>query len=336
MERSRVGKMVASPFLKLFLLIVLLLATQPTLVGLSEGANGLNTPVYSDFSVVVPDAAASATEALESNQPFEGTAEAVLEPRFAETEAEFLELLAREPKTAPTGIETILGADERVRWYTGNYPARALTLITFNQGASSYTCSGVLIGKDTVLTAGHCVHSGGSSGVWSSSVVVYPGRDGTSSPYGSCGSSWLASVTGWTNNANEQYDYGVVKLNCDVGNTVGWYGFWWQSASLNNTPTIVSGYPGDKPLELWASFDIVRVTQTYQTFYKADTIGGMSGSPAWQPRPSGSSYCANGPCVHTVHAYGLHGSSPHSTHNHGTRITKDRYNNLVNWKNASK
>ena len=27
-----------------------------------------------------------------------------------------------------------------------------------------------------------------------------------------------------------------------------------------------------------------------------------------------------GQCIHTVHAYGLHGGAPHGTYNHGTRI----------------
>jgi glutamyl endopeptidase len=56
-----------------------------------------------------------------------------------------------------------------------------------------------------------------------SSFRIYPGRDGALSPYGVCTARTLFSVIGWTVSANEEYDYGAVKLNCTVGNTVGWF-----------------------------------------------------------------------------------------------------------------
>jgi glutamyl endopeptidase len=136
---------------------------------------------------------------------------------------------------------------------------------------------------------------------------------------------------GWTSNADEEYDYGVIKLNCSVGNFTGWYGMWWQSASLENEPTVISGYPGDEDKrQLW-SFDKVRVSGTTQIFYKNDTLAGMSGAPIWYDRPPGSPYCSNGPCVMGIHTYGLHGTGDHSTHNHGTRITEARFDNYMNW-----
>jgi glutamyl endopeptidase len=60
----------------------------------------------------------------------------------------------------------------------------------------------------------------------------------------------------------------------------------------------------------------------------------MSGSPVWQDRPPGSAFCSNGPCVMAIHAYGLHGASPHDAFNHGTRIREPVFNNLITWRNA--
>jgi glutamyl endopeptidase len=119
------------------------------------------------------------------------------------------------------GAEVILGPDTRERLYTSAYPTRARVLITFTGGR----CSGTLIGPNTVATAGHCVHTGGLLGSWRpvSSFRIYPGRDGALSPYGVCTARTLFSVIGWTVSANEEYDYGAVKLNCTVGNTVGWF-----------------------------------------------------------------------------------------------------------------
>lgn len=219
------------------------------------------------------------------------------------------------------GTEVIIGRDTRQRLYTTNYPARAEVLITFSGGR----CSGTLIGPNTVSTAGHCVHTGGSSGSWrsTSSFRIYAGANGSSKPYGSCRARSLHSVTGWTRNRNERYDYGAIKLNCTVGNRVGWFGF--TTAYPKNLPSIVQGYPGDKPLTQWLSADKVWQASSRQVFYRNDTTGGMSGSAVWYDR--------NGPYIIGIHAYGKHGSGNHRNYNHGVRIVRDVFNNLRSWKN---
>lgn len=224
---------------------------------------------------------------------------------------------------------SIIGADTRTRVNpTTVYPARAIALITFSGG----WCTGWFISKDTVATAGHCVHSGGSSGNWRSNVKVYPGRNGTSSPYGSCTAKRLYSVSGWTGSGDETYDYGAIKLNCTVGNTTGWFGFFWQTATLNGLSTTVAGYPDDKAstnsYPQWKATGSIAVTQTRQVFYKHDTRPGESGGPIYYNK-SGCGQCSLG-----IHAYGVHGSSPHNANNHGTRITQSVFNNLVAWKDA--
>lgn len=247
-----------------------------------------------------------------------------------DTAADFWEAVSL-PGLGRGSLESIIGADNRIRvTNTRIFPYRAVALITFNGGR----CTGWFYGPDVVATAGHCVHSGGSNGAWKSNVRVYPGRNGSSSPYGSCTAKRLYSVTGWVTNNNEQYDYGVVKLNCKLGNTVGWFGRWWQSASLTGISQTVSGYPGDKPLTQWRSTGSIAVTQARQVFYKNDTAAGQSGAPVYQNRAAGSNFCS-GYCGMAIHTTGLHGGSPHSQNNHGTRITQDVANNLTTWRNAN-
>jgi glutamyl endopeptidase len=286
------------------------------------------TPVFSDNSIKATEL--NAATKLRGVAPFRGTGKLTPDAGVEKANLNVKELLDLKPATASDGIETILGFDSRVRTYTTSYPARAVVLITFTGGR----CTGWMYAPNMVATAGHCVHTGGPNGSWRANVRVYPGYNGNVAPYGSCTARWLASVTGWTNSSNEQYDYGVIRLNCTVGNVVGWFGYWWQVASLTGLPSIISGYPGDKPLEQWWSFDEIRVTEPRQVFYLNDTVGGMSGSPVWYDRPAGSPFCANGPCVMAIHAYGLHGAAPHSTHNHGTRIVQPVFNNLIAWRNA--
>jgi glutamyl endopeptidase len=230
------------------------------------------------------------------------------------------------PASGANAPEVVLGMDTRVRVEPRPYPSRAVALITFAGGR----CTGWFIGPDTVATAGHCVHTGGTSGRWvrRTSVRVYPGFDENTAPYGRCTARRLYSVRGWTRSRDERYDYGAIKLNCNIGNIVGWFGFLSRpvTTSMNDYPTTISGYPGDKPLQQWQSSDKVRATENRQIFYANDTAGGMSGSPIW--------FDLVGPYSIGIHAYGTHGNAPHSTYNHGTRIVPPVFNNLLNWKNA--
>jgi glutamyl endopeptidase len=229
------------------------------------------------------------------------------------------------PVDSGLGVETIIGLDKRVQVTdTTAFPARATALITFGGGS----CTGFMIGKDTVATAGHCVYE---SGAWRTNVEVYPGRNGSSSPYGSCAARQnsqpgvgLFSNRRWISLGDERYDYGAIKLDCSVGNATGWYALWTQS-DLVGVNTTINGYPGDKPAGTqWRSSDCsnnsfffvqctVATETTRQLFYSNDTFAGNSGSPVYF---SGVRGC---PCAIGIHAYGLHGSYPHDTYNHGAR-----------------
>jgi glutamyl endopeptidase len=288
-----------------------------------------NEPVSSDGSVIAVGefAKAKVSRSFQGRPGASAAGDDLLAEfrAFGETAGEFYELLSLPPASAGLGVETIIGPDDRVRVDpTTTFPARATVLITFDGGR----CTGWMIGADTVATAGHCVHTGGPNGSWRTSMVVYPGRNGPASPYGSCTAKRLHSVTGWTQSSDDRYDYGAIKLNCSIGNTTGWYGFFWTTASLLNLPTIINGYPGDKPLEQWQSTDRVRATDTHRVFYQNDTLGGMSGSPVYYNR-SGCGWCSM-----AIHAYGTYNGPPFSTNNHGTRIRQPVFDNLVAWKNA--
>ncbi|MFK3980720.1 trypsin-like serine peptidase [Micromonospora sp. NPDC050397] len=233
------------------------------------------------------------------------------------------------------GTESIFGPDNRILINpTTSFPARAVVMITRNGNAH---CTGWMYGPDIVATAGHCVNAGGG-GAWYTGLTVWPGRNGGSAPYGSCSVRQLYSVTGWTVSGDEAYDYGAIKLNCTIGYSTGWFGYWWQAASLAGASTLINGYPGEKPFgQQWRGDSVARtvaVSQTNQIFYSNDTTGGMSGSPIYQLRAAGSPWCT-GYCSMGIHAYGFpHIGYPHNTYNHGTRITEARFNNLQAWKAA--
>jgi glutamyl endopeptidase len=261
-------------------------------------------------------------------------------PVFAASSGDWLLSLAafaatfrpKMPPYAEIAPESVLSSDRRFRLLPqeSGYPYRAVGLLTFTQAGGSYTCTGWLIGADTVATAGHCVHSGGAGGVWSTNVVFYPARNGGSSPYGSCSSRRLYSVTGWTSSGNSEYDYGAVKLNCTIGNSTGWLGHWWTTSSQLDLPITVLGYPGDKPASTqWGGAGRIAASETRKTRYFIDTAGGQSGGPVIQADGTGPGGC-QGDCGIAIHAYGADGGGRNS----GTRITESVSANLQSWISA--
>ena len=222
------------------------------------------------------------------------------------------------PATAPLP-ESIIGTDTRFRIDpTTGYPYRATVRIVSSVGQ----CTGWMISPDTVATAGHCVHNG----AWATGVSVAPAQNGPwQQPYGTCGARRLHSVIGWTQNRDSNYDYAAIKLNCTIGNTVGWYGMRWTTASLNGVLSRNNGYSGDKGGELWASFGTVQASFARRLHYTNDTVGGNSGGPVYDYVNGAGPY---GIAVHT------NGTADGVT-NSGTRIVEPVFNNFVAWASAA-
>ena len=229
--------------------------------------------------------------------------------------------------TSGMSPSSIIGTDSRFRVTpTTSFPYRATVLILRN---GNLHCTGWMISKDTMLTAGHCVHTGGSGGSWYSGLTFRPGSDGGTAPYGTLTSRGTWALNGWVNSGSTDYDAAIIKLSSPVGTTVGWYGMWWQTAALDGLFTRVTGYPGDKPSTQWMSYDSVRASATDKIYYQNDTVGGMSGSPVWQYRGSTAAYCAGGPCAMAIHTNGLYGSGLTASNNSGTRITQAKFSTFM-------
>lgn len=225
--------------------------------------------------------------------------------------------------------ESVMGDDERIRISpASSYPWRVhcALRITARDG-SSWIGTAFFISPRVLVTAGHCVFIRSANADrhgWVRSIDVMPGRDEDSLPYGSSRSTRFYSVVGWTQNGDDEYDYGAIVLNEPLGNQTGWLGFGaFSDGTLTSSWGNLSGYPGDLGggTEQWYMARRIHSVSTRKLFYEIDTAGGQSGSAVYRIA-DGNRYAMG------IHAYGV-GQYPR---NSATRITRPVFDNLVTWK----
>lgn len=167
------------------------------------------------------------------------------------------------------------------------YPWSTSCRIFFTQAGGNYVCSGTMLDPKHVISAGHCVHSGGSSGVWSTNVVVAPSWDGDANAFGTANGVELTTFTPWTQSRNYGGDMAFIELDRPVGFLTGWLGTgyssstsWWLATTFH-----MAGYPGGcfagAPHQRYYSFgtfDSVNSTNAYADLSATCWVGGMSGS----------------------------------------------------------
>lgn len=152
-----------------------------------------------------------------------------------------------------------------------------------------YRGTGFMLGPNTVATCGHCIYNtkyGGNN--WANSITVTPARAGASNPYGSATSTTMEVGGNWANGADITDDWGIIRLNTNIGNNVGWLGLKTQEASYNGTSVNVNGYPklydnaGNEISIMYRAWGTV--TSSYNRMLRSTNInnkGGMSGGPMY-------------------------------------------------------
>jgi glutamyl endopeptidase len=312
----------ASSIFVVALLVFVVTSLMFNTVSAQEGTLDPNTPISNlDGVLAAPEVSANAS----FGEPFQGTGK--LAPESSQLAGPNS---SAAPVQGPTG-ESVIGTDGRIKVNgTTNYPNRAIAYLLVTWANSTQgSCTGWFVGPRTVVTAGHCVFNttAGSAYGWAKSIKVYPGRNGATIPYGSTTGHRFFSATGWTSSTGDpRYDYGAIQTNSALGNTVGWFGWRWQSSNTFPGNYTVRGYPGDKPsATMWTMSGPITNVSTQRLWYSMDTYGGQSGSPLYALY---NSTCCYGFGVHT---YGT-SVSPYFG-NSATRITSTVSTNLTNWKN---
>lgn len=209
---------------------------------------------------------------------------------------------------------SIIGSDDRIKVETTTtFPFNAICyiLITFPDG-NTYKGSAWMYYSDIAITAGHCVYDSNHGG-WAKSIKIFPGANGSNSPYGDTIINRMHTSTKWTENSNEKYDYAVLVLNSSLGNKTGYFGTHYTFWSLKGKNVTITGYPGEYYREQYSISGSIKKCNSHKLYYDMDTTGGQSGCPVyWYTSDHG--YQAIG-----IHAYGS------SSLNSATRITSSMF-----------
>jgi hypothetical protein len=163
--------------------------------------------------------------------------------------------------------------------------------IFFSMGGGDFVCSGTVVGRSVVATAGHCVSSG--SGQFGSNFLFCPGYSQSGPmPTAGCWPIRNAFTTGrWHNTGDFDYDYACMVTALSgtqyagpVGNRTGWAGITYNWTS--EQPTVQFGYPAGSPFQ-GNVIEQVASTEWYEVdmgpggqrskYIGSDLTGGSSG-----------------------------------------------------------
>lgn len=235
------------------------------------------------------------------------------------------------PEETQVGTRKVFGADGRVlRTATKSYPWRVMGAV-LPPGSTVSSCSGSLIGPRHLVTAGHCLHQGGGGKGqgWFTNRKVAPGQKGIGAfPNGLKNHAWYFTVSGWYDNADKAYDYGMIVLEDRYDTAhLGWLGWrssgyfgghwtfgypaWWHECAASPTGDLCDNYLyGD---DSSSAFVFSKMIST-----KADAETGQSGSPIYK-------YNGGDRRVIAILAQGG------SLYNWGTKVTNARSSNFCDW-----
>jgi len=197
--------------------------------------------------------------------------------------------------------------------------------------------TGVLIGPNHVLTAGHNVYDF-SRGGWASSIIFTPAQHKSFKPFGDSKGVSLRTFKGWINRNkdSEDYDMGVVILDNSIGYQSGWMSLLDPSnAVLDENPSLtIAGYPDKtKHIKIKKVDGIYKMSSARmfkhssnlgcsklkRLHYRINTLPGQSGSPIIYS--TNNTYFVLG--IHT------HGAANESDLNSGTRLTPKKFDRIL-------
>ncbi|MEL6955186.1 MAG: trypsin-like peptidase domain-containing protein [Pseudomonadota bacterium] len=251
-------------------------------------------------------------------------------------------------RMAGGGFETVIGDDNRTQvHHTEADPFRMICSLVIRQngGFTNYG-TGFLIGRRTLVTAGHVLYQSATAPAVES-IEIRPGRSGDLEPFkaqfGDLKGERYSVHPKWSELGDPMFDIGAIHLDANIGDMLGWFTLGAPPpAQLERRWAHVTGYPGDKvsigagrapqrAAEMWHHATPIAAVTPRQVFYPADTFAGQSGAPVYVLDQTGEAR------VVAVHAYGIGGAadSVGSRNNSGVLLDESMLQTLADWRTVS-
>jgi V8-like Glu-specific endopeptidase len=119
-----------------------------------------------------------------------------------------------------------------------------------------YTCSGTVVSRDVVVTAGHCAYTAPPNAVtgWNSMEMFVPDKYGSSKPYGSWAIATSSTWPRWRQSGWWPHDYAFLKIAPDsagrhIGDLTGTAGLVIDATTIDDIWSI--GYPRTGFFRTW-------------------------------------------------------------------------------------
>lgn len=170
---------------------------------------------------------------------------------------------------------------------TTTYPYLTVGKLFFTiPGQGNFICSGSVLRRRVILTAGHCVHSGTSAGFYSNFMFVPAFRNGVA-PVGTFNWQFVTTTSTWASGGAtfpNAADYAMIEPRDNgstvIGNVTGFLGFQTQKLIPNHAHLL--GYPanhdsGNRMHQVTA--ESLRTASPNCVEYGSDMRGGSSGGP---------------------------------------------------------
>jgi V8-like Glu-specific endopeptidase len=176
------------------------------------------------------------------------------------------------------------------------YPYRAAGILTFCNGCSNgnnnFYCTASTVKPGVIVAAAHCVANFGKKTFYNNWKFYPAYRNGTA-PYGIIGVKYVVIKTSYYNGTDScaqsgvicQNDVAVLVLNRNIGNTIGWFGYWYGGGFTSNGLEEITqlGYPSGLDSGLYMertdSQGYTNSSLSNNTIIGSNMNGGSSGGP---------------------------------------------------------
>ncbi|TQK71377.1 hypothetical protein FBY23_3169 [Nocardioides sp. SLBN-35] len=175
---------------------------------------------------------------------------------------------------------------------------RSTGKLFFSDGGTNYVCSASSVNtpeKDLVVTAGHCVNSGGTrvllggcrAGTYYSNFMFVPGYDHNARPYGTWVGTAAIAQGDWVSRCDEvAHDQAMIRVapqgGLDLVDVVGGNGLAWNYPVREDGVRVV-GWPAEAPYDGQSRQECTGSTtvldQTGDAQISCPLTGGASGGP---------------------------------------------------------